>query len=492
MTLETPYPYQITGAKWLATMPQALLADDMGLGKSAQVVHACDLLNLDRILILCPSSVRVNWLREFEKFSPMSRPCTVLFSSSDPIPDKGILICPYDLLPVPSTKKAQARVEIDGSPEAEARLKQARKTQAARRDFMQKLKSYQWDLIVLDEAHYLKERSAHRTSAVYGRGRFPGLMHQAKRCWRLTGTPAPNDASELYTHLLSANVIREPYWDFVFRFCSGFQGDYGFKITGVKNAPELKRLLNQFMLRRTKGEVMPELPEIRFQTVIVDRSPVELDPDFYEACYGKTTDQFYEELKVDDTTLRSALEKVSANHDKPNEYRAKMLESMSSSYTTLRRYIGMAKLPNCLEILEDDLITNPKTKIVIFAVHQCVIEATRARLRKYHAVTLYGKTPANKRQYNIDRFVKDPSCRVFIGNIQAAGVGIDGLQRVSNEVAFLEQDWVPAANAQAAMRVHRNGQEYPVRVRIFSLYKSVDEQVQDTLTKKTRELCKIF
>jgi SNF2 family DNA or RNA helicase len=88
--------------------------------------------------------------------------------------------------------------------------------------------------------------------------------------------------------------------------------------------------------------------------------------------------------------------------------------------------------------------------------------------------------------------VNNKYCRVFIGNIEAAGTGIDGLQKSACEVAFLEQDWVPSRNAQAIMRVHRCLQERPVRVRIFTMRKSSDELVQDTLMRKARELTKIF
>jgi SWI/SNF-related matrix-associated actin-dependent regulator 1 of chromatin subfamily A len=462
MELTTLFPYQVTGAGYLAQNDQALLADDMGLGKSAQAITAADQVNARNILVLCPASLRINWTREFGRFSPFDRPIVAIMTAKDQIPGSGVAICSYDLLRVDKILAA--------------------------------LKKTHWDVLVLDEAHYLKERSAQRTKAVYGYGkRSPGLVANASRVWRLTGTPAPNDASELYTHLKSAGVVDEPYWDFTFRFCTGFNSDYGFRITGHKNTTELKQLLSQIMLRRKKEEVMKELPPIVFQQVTVEKSPVELDPEFYEQVQaaGKTDTEFLSDMKSSDAMLRQALDNVyKSSCETPASDSARILESMAPSMVTLRRYIGMMKLPQVCDILAEELESEMVEKIVIFAVHKSVIENTRERLRRFGAVTLYGNTPPLKRQENVDKFMTDPRTRVLIGNIQAAGVGITLTS--AHEVAFMEADWVPANNAQASMRCHRIGQTRPVRVRFFTCADSVDEQIQQALLRKTRELTKIF
>ena len=136
-------------------------------------------------------------------------------------------------------------------------------------DLKKTLIKMRWDVLILDEAHYLKERTAKRTKAIYGFRQWPGIQSSAERVWRLTGTPMPNNASELYTHLKSADLEHRNYWDYVFEFCDGFDSGYGYNITGTKNVPKLKRLLGQMMLRRKKEEVMQELPPIRFQEITV-------------------------------------------------------------------------------------------------------------------------------------------------------------------------------------------------------------------------------
>lgn len=452
MDLETPFPYQTVGGAFLAQHDQALLADEMGLGKSCQAVLGCDLVGARRILIICPGVGRINWTREFARFSPFDRECKVIMTGKDPVQATGpvVIIISFDLVAAHATTLAR------GEP---------------------------FDVLVIDEAHYLKERSARRTKLIYG---ATGLFKSCLRVWRLTGTPAPNDFSELFTHLKSAGIVTDSYWDFVFRYCTGFNSGFGFKITGSKNVDELKGLLDRFMLRRKKKDVMAELPPLTFQEVVVDKSMVDLDPYFVDQTRGKTTGEFFETLKVADQTLRNALKAVATAGG-----RVDVLTALNGgSMITLRRFIGLAKLPKILEILTEELKTKAVEKIVLFAVHKDVIEGARVALQAFGPVTLYGGTPQAKRQANIDRFQNDPKCRVFIGNVEAAGTTITLTK--AHEVGFLEMDWTPARNAQAAMRCHRIGQENPVRVRAFSLAGSVDEEVMKTLLRKTRELSKIF
>jgi SNF2 family DNA or RNA helicase len=167
-----------------------------------------------------------------------------------------------------------------------------------------------------------------------------------------------------------------------------------------------------------------------------------------------------------------------------------LLEAQGPVLGTLRRWTGLAKAPAILDILEEELETGQLDKVVIFGVHQAVIEMAAKRLAKFGAVTLYGKTPPAQRQRNIDAFQNDPKCRVFVGNVDAAGTTIT--LHAASEVAALESAWVPSTNAQAYKRAHRIGQTKPVRVRIFSLADSCDEQVEAVLLRKARELTKIF
>lgn len=460
------FPYQIDGARWLSTNPQALLADEMGLGKSAQAITACDLIDATNILVVCPASVRINWTREFGRFSTRIRPITLIETGKTP-PAPGVNVVSYDLV-------------------------------AGNEKLRRQLRTTSWDVLILDEAQYLKERSAKRTKAIYGHHKNPGIMHSAKHTWRLSGTPMPNNPSELYTHLHSAGVEKRSYWDFVFQYCDGFDTQFGYKISGAKElaVPALRQQLSTIMLRRRKEDVAIQLPPIVFHEITVPKNEVELDPWFYENWSqldrnpAVAIEKFLDQLSTQNRTLKDSLTAVQQSSHYNAMDALRLIESYTKSTSTLRRYIGLAKSKACLDIIEEELKTNVYEKIVLFAVHAQVIEQARVRLKDYGAVTLFGGTPPEKRQRNIDNFQKSKHCRVFIGQVVAAGTGIT--LTAANEVAFLESSWVPADNAQAAMRVHRIGQDKKVRCRFFTCADTVDEQVMRVVAKKTRDIAKVL
>lgn len=448
--LITPFDYQIAGAEWLKIRLQALLADVPGVGKTGTAIRGADLVGAANIIVACPASTRVQWGREFERFSPLDRPIQICMPGDIPH-TSGVVIIFYDAVV----------------------------------KYLELLMSVHWDLLIIDEAHALKSRykigkktSGYRTKAIYGFGkRFPGLITVCKRTWRLTGTPAMNHAGELWTHLKSAGLTTQPYWDHVYEFCEGFDSEHGFRFTKHKNVEKLKSILEPFMLRRSKAEVQPDLKEPMFEIVTVERSEAALVPEFRAQI---------PRLVQADEELQTAL----ASTD--SRYEIDFLESSASSLASLRRYTAMCKLPAIAEQIEEDLTTGGIQKLVVFAIHKICIEWLAHKLKAHNPVILSGDTPAAKRQVSIDRFQQDSSVRLFLGNIDAAGTGVDGLQNVCDEAIFVEQSWVPSQNAQAIMRLCRIGQKNPVRARVFSLYGSVDERVQDVLTDKTRELAKIL
>ncbi len=451
------FPYQLTGAKWLAERKVALLADEMGVGKTAQVIRACDLINAERILILCPAVARINWNREFRRFSKRPRELSIIMGSTDLKNVSNSMICSYDLAQVLQT----TRQSLSKQPS--------------------------WDCLILDEAHYLKNPKAIRTKAVLG---VDGLIRQSERCWALTGTPAPNHPGELWTLLYTFRITPLKYDEFIERYCTGYEGPRGFQITGAKQAkiPELKALLAKIMLRRRKEEVMRELPPIHFDHVTVEAGPVDLDIDPWFVAYVFPNDVRHElkaKLDKETTLLKSVLQAAKMGTDG-----LRVLEAISKSVSTLRRYTGLQKLKAIKELVTEELSENYYDKIVIFAIHRSMIDGLRIALKNFKPVTLYGGTPPHKRQKNIDKFMKDPIHRVFIGNIQACGTAITLTS--ANQVLFAECDWSPSYNSQAAMRCHRVGQNKPVFVRFVGLADSIDEKINQILKRKTQYLTEIF
>lgn len=447
------FPYQKTGAEWLATRKRAFLADEMGLGKSAQAITAADLAQCSRILVLCPAVARENWKREFERFSTAGRKFTVIESKAKTWERSHSLICSYDLAAIIPTKDA-----------------------------------HPFDLLILDEAHYLKSIAANRTKAVLGKD---GLIRRAAKTWCLSGTPAPNNASELWPILYTFGVTSLQYDDFVDRYCNGYVGPRGFQITGTKasTTPELRNMMAPILLRRRKDEVMKELPPIFFQDLAVEASDVDLNEhsSFTQYIFPQNRQaELWERLTNERKVLSTTLDATGvARRDG-----MKALEALAESVSTLRRYTGLQKMPAIAELIKSELEANAYEKIVIFAIHRDVIEGLRTRLAKFGAVTLYGGTDPAKKVKNIDKFQMDPKCRVFIGNIQACGTAIT--LTAAHNVLFAEQDWVPGNNAQASMRCHRIGQTKPVTVRFAGLANSIDEKISQVLKRKTRQIDAIF
>lgn len=451
------FPYQKEGVNWLSGMSHALLADEMGLGKSAQIVRAADEIDAKRILVVCPASARINWEREFQKFSEKSRIFQVISSKKQTINPEYSLIVSYDL-----TTKLRPK-ELG-----------------------------RFDLLVLDESHFLKGLDAKRTSAIFGRS---GLIRICTRTWCVSGTPAPNHVGELWTMLYTFGVTKLSYQAWVKRYCTGYIGPHGFTITGSKKEMihEVREMLNKVMLRRKKDEVLKDLPPIFYQTVFVEADEVDIGSTML-AKYIFPKDlrhEFDERLVLETKQIEEAMEKDFFSRDFENDQTSlRALIGLSKSVSTVRMFTALQKLNNCADTIASELANFAYDKVVIFAIHRDIVEGLRVKLKEFGAVTVYGGTPPEKRQRHIDSFQNNPKTRVFIGNIGAAGTAIT--LTAAHQVVFVELDWVPGNNAQAAARCHRIGTTKPLTVRYFCLSNSIDEKVSKALIRKSKELQELF
>lgn len=427
------YPYQFVGAKFLAERRYAYLADDMGLGKTIQGVAACDLVGATNVLVICPAVARCNWVRECEAHQKITRPVAEVQGPKSTIPSGGVVVISYDF-----AKKFQERV-------------------VGRR----------WAVIILDEAQYLKTPSSARTRAILGPntdGLF-GLVGSASRVWALSGTPIPNNASELWSILnvfCKDRLPRGGFFGFCRRYCEGYTGDYGFVVTGLKNGNELRKIMRPFFIRRKKAGVLPELPPIRFETVTLE-----------SACDAK---KILADVEVPDGLI-AALDKGTLPKDLPGDV------------ATLRRLTGLLKVLPAINLLAHEMATG-LSKVVVFAYHRDVITELMNGLKAFGPVTVHGGVSRKNRQDAIDRFQTDPSCRVFVGQLTAAGTAIT--LTAASDVLLVECSWVPADNLQAAMRVHRIGQENSVLVRFVALAKSLDERITAVVRRKTADIASIL
>ena len=415
------FPYQAEGAEFLTGHNRALLADGMGLGKSAQAIVAAGKVGARTVVVICPAIARINWRREWDMWGG----------------DETVFIESYDTIV----------------------------RRASTRDHIKKLSP---DLIILDEAHYLKNRTSKRTKCLYGTYcKGDGLVSLAPRVWLLTGTPTPNDVSEIYTHISALWPDMLPgdgkYFTFLQRYCSFDSTPFGIKILGNKREtlPELRSNLNSVMLRRRAEDVLKDLPPIVWQDMTVEPDQINSELAALEA-------------SPEVMSIKAVL----------GDINAELVDADNIAMATLRKLTGIAKAHVIGKLVSEELEANAYDKVIIFAHHRDVIAELLEELAEYGAVSITGSTSQTTRQHHIDEFQNNPAVRVFIGQIQACATAIT--LHAANQVIFAEASWTPSDNAQAAKRAHRIGQTRPVMVRMIGLAGSIDEAVTRVLARKSR------
>src|SRR5258708_2711162 len=401
------FPYQLDGVNFLLEHSGALLADEMGLGKGIQAIGVINaLLELQRILIICPATMRLVWREELCRW--LIRPLRVVVAGIDPLDEQilahvHILIINYDRL-------AKVRGLLVGE---------------------------SWDLCILDECHLIKNPETARSQIV--------SQIKALRRLALSGTPIPNRPIELYSVLTWLDPIRWPIssrFKFASRYCAARYTSFGWDYSGASNTGELGRTLREsIMLRRTKAQVLPELPPKL-------RSVVELT---YDVDLRKL-------VRAELAAFRS-WEKTSERKVEPIiGKRVSLPEGISAALSwdrlaKARAALALAKVPLVAEFVRETLSVNDG-KVVIFAHHRAMIVGLAEALNVYSPVILYGGMSAKQKQSSIDTFKDDANCRIFIGNIQAAGLGIT-LAPASSHCIFAELSWVPSELSQCEDRLHR-------------------------------------
>lgn len=445
-------PFQQAGVAWLRDHKNTLLSDSPGLGKTIQVVG---LLNIDasinRVLLVVPASLKINWKREIERWS--TRPLKVVILEGrrpSPIdPAANVLIANYDI--------------VSG--------------------WLEPLKAAQFDLLVLDEAHKIKNARTAWTKAIVE------IAPSCKRRVIVTGTPIKNRPVELITQLrlLESDLVKSWRY-FVTRYCNGHQqtvrtqggGQRMVWITdGESNLPELQdRLRSTVMIRRLKADVLVDLPAKRRTVLCLPKNGAANTVGREKDGWGKLADQIAE--------VEAIVAIADADEDRPRyeEAVAKLRRLQFVAFeeiARLRHDTALAKLPAAATFLVDQL-EGGLDKVVVFAHHHDVIDGLREALAEYGPVTLTGDDSAVARDEAVSRFQADPTCRVFLGSITAAGVGLT--LTAAHTVVFVEATYVPSEMQQCEDRCHRIGQRDAVDVIHLVLDGSIDADMAHKLVEK--------
>lgn len=456
-------PFQKGGIAFAAKRPGVLIADEMGLGKTIQ---ALGMINNDAsirtVMVICPASLKLNWAREAGKW--LMSDATIRLHNAD------------------GTSKVVRHGDENGVQVDIANYEAVRD----REDLQQKAV----DLLVVDEIHYIKNEKTQRAKAV------KKVAALSRRRAGLTGTPIVNRPVELYPILNLVDPVQygeDGFWKYAKRFCNaqketffvkggGGQTKTVWNLKGSSNETELQELLrSNIMVRRLKADVLKELPAKRRQIVVLGTNG--------EPRRGAAKKIAMESAFTQKIMAAKALVEAAALLDDEAAY-AEAVEVLNKELTVaftemsrVRHETALAKVPYAAQHVRDCLEDNTN-KIVIMAHHTDVIEQMAAELSDFSPVTLTGQDSIEARQAAVDRFQADPTCRVFVGNMQAAGVGIT--LTASSHVVFVELDWVPGTVKQAEDRVHRIGQINSVLIQQLVFEDSVDLLFAEALVEKQR------
>jgi SWI/SNF-related matrix-associated actin-dependent regulator 1 of chromatin subfamily A len=423
------FKHQEEGIEFLLKNKKCILADDMGLGKTLQSIVAALEVDAERVLIVCPSSLKINWKREIENFCED----VSIIKGKHWDPDRFTIIN-YDIL------KNFHTIEERGKKYEDWEL---------RREIVE----FNPDLIILDEAHYVKNHKSIRGKIL----KDICKRFKTERVWLLTGTPIANRPMD-YFNLLSIidSPVTNNWVHYAKTYCDGMRFRKGNKFiwvtTGASNLEELGSKTRRTILRRKKEDVL-DLPEKLITPVYLELKNVD--------GYKNVWNEYMEQRKID------------GKKGNPEKDLVEM--------TLLRTFIAMETVHYTIEKTEEALELNKKT--IIFCNFNDEMDSFINHFGD-KCVCVRGGMSDKQKQHAVDRFQEDDSCMVFVGQIKAAGVG---LTLTKAEIVIMNSlDWVPGTHEQAEDRAYRIGQKETVNIYYMLIDDTIDTLVWNILNEKKK------
>ena len=422
-----PLEHQKEAIQKLVENKKFILADDMGLGKTTSTIIAALETGVKKVLIICPATLKINWKREIENYSNKSIFISEgkQFSTED-----DFVIVNYDIIKNFHDPKKKEESLI----------------------LMSK-----FDLIIIDEAHYIKNAQAQRTKLIND------ITKSVDRLWLLTGTPMTSRPID-YFNLLSLidSPVAKNWMAYVIRYCAGFQFKVGprkiWNVQGASNLEELRDRTVGLTLRRLKENVL-DLPD----KII---TPV----------YLRLKSKVYEEVMGD-----------YYNWYEKNPEESKSLTVQFTKLTKVRQIIADEKIVQTIEIAEN--IIEQDKKVIIFCNFTDSLNKITEHFGKV-AVKLDGSMSKVERQFSVDQFQENDKIKVFVGNIKAAGVGITLTS--AEAVIFNDLSFLPSDHAQAEDRAYRYGQKNNVLVYYPIFENTIEGIIYDILHNKKQVIATVM
>ena len=453
------YKHQIRGANMALRAFGALDAKtpgggfgelfEMGCGKTLTTIAVAGALynlgKIDRVLVVAPTSVCSVWPHDLNQFATFPWEARVLLG------DKK--------------KRLKALNELENWPFKALRIAVINYESTHREGIFEALAAYKPDLIVCDESQRIKNPSAAQSKALHKLG------DAAPFRMILSGTPVQNNAVDLYSQyrFLDPAVYGANFYAFKNRYC--IMGGYGqHQIVGYRNMDELVEKEHSVAYRVTKEECL-DLPQQTFINRYVQFTDAE------QAIYEQLRKSSFLELETG--------ENVTATTILTMYLRLMQLTGgfLTADESTRPKQVNTAKLDALADIV-DDYVVDAGKKLVIFARFRAEIAAIEnlLRLRKIQYGSIYGDVLMEERGKIVEDFQTNPDTKVFVAQIQTAGLGIT-LHAASTAV-FYSYDYNYANYAQALARIHRIGQRLPVTYIHLVVDGSIDEKILAALENK--------
>jgi SWI/SNF-related matrix-associated actin-dependent regulator 1 of chromatin subfamily A len=422
-----PLDHQKIAIEELLKNKKYILADDMGLGKTTSTIIASLETGAKKILIICPASLKINWQREYQLYSEK---ISYVCEGKNYSEDAEIVIMNYDIIKNFHDSKDRKNSIILNS---------------------------KFDLVIIDEAHYIQNVQAQRTKLIND------LVRDIERLWLLTGTPMTSRPIN-YFNLLSLvdSPVAKNWMAYVVRYCAGYQFKVGprkvWNVMGASNLEELRDRTSATVLRRLKEDVL-DLPD----KII---TPV----------YLRLRSKMYEEVMGDYYNW----------YDK-NPDESKNLSIQFTKLTQVRQVIADEKTQHTIELAEN--IVEQGKKVIIFCNFTKSLEVICNHFGK-SAVRLDGSMSKIQRQDAVDRFQEDEKVKVFVGNIKAAGVGIT--LTAAEAVIMNDLSFLPSDHSQSEDRAYRYGQKNNVLVYYPIFENTIEGIIYDILNNKKRIIATVM
>ncbi len=436
-------PYQERGAIFAACRGRVVLADDMGLGKTVQALAAAEMLRrrrgIQRVLVVAPASVKYQWKTEIEKFSGL--PAQVIEGS------------------LPRRRELYASPQFFNLTSYELALKDVR--------YLHELAP---DLIILDEAQRIRNWATATARTI--------KQLKSRYAFVLTGTPLENKLEELFSVV---EFIDGRRLGPAFRFLHEHRTqDENGKLIGYRGLDRIHDQLAPILLRRTRQEVLKDLPKRTDQILHVSLTPQQAEPyweqnDILAALMRKWERQGWLS-EIDQKRVLCCLQNM------------RML--CNSTFLYDKQTNHSPKLAEFREIVRELTIEEGR-KVVVFSEYERMTHLAGKELEKLGIgfVSLHGSVPSRNRGTLMEKFRRDAECRVFLST-DAGGVGLN-LQAASAVINF-EPPWNPARLEQRIGRVHRLGQSHPVHVVHLLTKNTIEERVWETLKLKKSLFAGVF